>query len=673
MPAPVAGANSRPLRIRRAGCHDLSMRRLFVFDRAIGSWADFRSGLWVILLLLPFPARPEYPAVAALVELALMLQLEHAPQWRYLLHQPAGGDRARSRVDSAHFFLGAAGQTDPRAELVASIRALYGATNDPATSAAICQFPARWLFLQRALGLDSAATLPPCPAYRRWRAEVGAERVTLVFASAYLGNPSSMFGHTLLRLDGSAAHQSSPLLAYAVNFSAQAPAQPGIGFAWRGLTGGYPGRFGLYPYYAKVKEYARIENRDLWEYPLQLTAAELEMLLAHVWELRDVAFDYYFLDENCSLQLLALLQVARPEAVLTEAFSGWVLPVDTIRQLQAQPGLLGQRVYRPALQSELAQQLAALPAELQAHLHALLAEGVGPATLALPQRDQARLAEVMHGLAYYRLRQREAAGRDEAQAEMRALRAQLETALSWRSQLVVPADFPPLRAPAAPEQGHRSQRLSFGLRWGEAGGPAQLLGYRPALHDGSDPAAGYTPGSAIEFLHLRLSVRHERLRLDALELLEIVSRPPRSAFFQPWSWQLAMGYRRPAIDAPGQAYVDTGWGASWSTASGLSGFAQARASALADAHGRSALAAGIELGAHWSGPFRSGTQIQALWIEPVWDSGPSSAAAELTTGLSALRWIQHWPLGRDLGLRFEARRGFAPRQERLELGIAHYF
>ena len=35
-------------------------------------------------------------------------------------------------------------------------------------------------------------------------------------------------------------------------------------------------------------------------------------MLKHLWELQGIAFDYYYFDENCSWQLLGLLEVARP-------------------------------------------------------------------------------------------------------------------------------------------------------------------------------------------------------------------------------------------------------------------------------------------------------------------------------------------------------------------------
>jgi hypothetical protein len=93
---------------------------------------------------------------------------------------------------------------------------------------------ARYEWLRQALDFDPGR-LParPCAAYLRWKAELEAEAATLVFTSAYLNNPASLFGHTLLRLDRRGESGSTPLLAHAVGYAAddrgsKCQATPGI-------------------------------------------------------------------------------------------------------------------------------------------------------------------------------------------------------------------------------------------------------------------------------------------------------------------------------------------------------------------------------------------------------------------------------------------------------------
>lgn len=89
----------------------------------------------------------------------------------------------------------------------------------------------------------------------------------------------------------------------------------------------------MQPYYKLVRTYSDLESRDLWEYRLNLTPAQLQRLLEHAWELRDIHFDYYFFRENCALQqLLTLLETLIP-LMLSDRFTLWTLPADTLRLL----------------------------------------------------------------------------------------------------------------------------------------------------------------------------------------------------------------------------------------------------------------------------------------------------------------------------------------------------
>ena len=237
----------------------------------------------------------------------------------------------KSEADGLGFFLaGAAGRRDPDAELAASLRAFF-APGPPDDGHAQCRFPARWDWLQRTLGIDPArAPHPTCHDYDFWRTGISAQAATLVYATAYINSPASMYGHTFLRLSR-ATGEGNLLLDYIVNFAADVDTENGVLYALKGLTGGFPGRFYVMPYYVKVQEYSNIESRDLWEYQLSLSPEQVRRLVMHAWETRTTRFDYYFFTRNCSYQLLTLLEVADPSLHLSDQFHGAVIPADTVR------------------------------------------------------------------------------------------------------------------------------------------------------------------------------------------------------------------------------------------------------------------------------------------------------------------------------------------------------
>ena len=62
--------------------------------------------------------------------------------------------------------------------------------------------------------------MPHCPEFEEFQSRINIKDTYLVFPVAYLNSPSSMFGHTFLRLK--AEDKKNPLLDYAVNFAADA-------------------------------------------------------------------------------------------------------------------------------------------------------------------------------------------------------------------------------------------------------------------------------------------------------------------------------------------------------------------------------------------------------------------------------------------------------------------
>jgi len=509
-------------------------------------WAGVAGLLWLAVMGVAQAEDAQVADVAALQARAAERGLADSARWRTLLHYEPDwlGQGLHSTVASDSFFLAPTGRTDPAAELDATLEALAsGRWIEGRDKSADCVFIARRKFLVDALGL-APHTLggAQCDAYRRWRAALSPDRISLIFPTAFPNSPSSMFGHTLLRIDSSRAARGTELLSYAVNFAAAAGDDAkGLGFAWKGLTGGYPGIFGLFPYYEKVKQYAWIEHRDVWAYPLDLNGAETERLVDHLWEMDGVRFDYYFLTKNCSYQLLSLLEVARPELRLTEKYSWYAIPADTIRTLADVPGLMETPLFRPSLETTLRWQADQLDADQRSLARELTADEVAfdaPRLTRLAPAERAAVLEVAHDYLYYRLQSEpESAPADQAHAN---------AILLERSRIARPSPFTEVPTPETPpDQGHRTLRLAASTIY-EADDLSLGLRLRPAYHDLLDDPGGYTDGAEINFLDLGLRVDPDdgELRVDDLQLLNIVSLSPRNDLFKPISFQIDTGLRR---------------------------------------------------------------------------------------------------------------------------------
>jgi Domain of unknown function (DUF4105) len=456
--------------------------------------------------------------------------------------------RISSLADDPAFFLAPDGKHDPEAELEATLAALFSDEVRPLPGAPQVEQPLRCAFLARARWLRGAlavdpARLPdrPCDAYERWHATLNPIGVTLVFAEAFMGNPASMFGHTLLRLDTRETGGPQELLGWAINFAGITGNEGGPLYAIKGLFGLYPGYFDVGPYSQKVKSYGDWENRDIWEYELRLSAEEIDRMLEHLWELQGVDFDYYYFDENCSFQLLWLLESARPDLHLTDRFPLWVIPADTVRAVVRQSGLLGAVSYRPSAETELRFEVRRLGAD-DRRLARLIREGAvapdDPLVLSLPPERRAAVL----GVAYDELRYSYLARQvDRASSAPRSRQI-----LVARSDVPVQGSpFPPVPTPAwRPDQGHGSARFSLmgGYRAGEPYVEARI---RPALHRIIDPPGGYPRGSEIQFLDvaLRFFPDQGELRLYEATLLDLRSLVPYDRTFRHLSYAFDTGLR----------------------------------------------------------------------------------------------------------------------------------
>lgn len=489
-------------------------------------------------------------------------------EWLQLLHYtPAWRPgRWRNFVDDPAFFLSPEGPHDPAAELDATLAALLA---DPAVQ---CRFPARrqWL-ADRLGGLGEALPAAPCDDYAQWRGVLAAREAVLVFAASYLNSPSSMYGHTFLRFDSAAPERSTPMLGYALNFGATIPPdENGLVYAWRGLFGGYPGQFAAGPYFEKLREYSRLESRDLWEYRLNLTAAELDRLLAHVWELRDINFDYYFFDENCSLRLLELLDVARPGHDLADEFPNYAIPIDTVRAV-IDAGMVAGVDYRPATRTTLRHEITLLDAG-ERRLARRLADEAGVGASAQFRALAPERQRLVVNVAYQFLRDRAVhatPSRETARQNFELLRLVNQTAAAQPPE--------PAPRPTAPEDGHRTALLAVTAGLEEDTGFADLE-WRLSYHDLLDPAPGYPTGASLNMGRLVLRLKEGgRLQLQRFDVLEITSLSPRDRFFRPWSWRVNAGFDRQWTAGDDELATQVNAGFGWTAAAGeaLTAFALA--------------------------------------------------------------------------------------------------
>ena len=509
----------------------------------------------LLLFLMVFPAPLMAGEDLYLPELLLKaeeMKLSEQREWHVLMHYAPRmmGSGVISLADDDDFFLNENGKTDPAAELESTLISFFLSepTSDQSPQ---CRFPARFAWLKKSLAMDtSRLPRPHCKTLEIWLGNLSVDGVTLVFPVAYLNNPASMFGHTFLRLDSHAERNATDLLAWTVNFAARTEENQGLGYAFKGLFGGYQGTFTLEKYFFRVKEYGDLENRDLWEYQLDFSGEEILRLQLHLWELLPVDFDYYFLDENCSFQLLSLLEAARPEMKLSEQFPLDVIPSDTVRAVNAEPGLLKNATYRPSGRKILLSRVDQLDPEYQELAKALALSEIqvdDSAMKALSEHSRAQVLELASEYIAYLNAVFQKENRKPGSVINEDLTYQL---LVERSELPVSQQRPEIPEPETrPDQGHSSRRIGIQYGYEE---PWQYLelDLRWAYHDLYDPGGGYVDGAQIEMFKpsFRIYPEKSRFQLEAFDIVSIISAAPRNRFIKPLSWEVSAAVKRERFD-----------------------------------------------------------------------------------------------------------------------------
>lgn len=448
-------------------------------------------------------------------------ELAFSKEWLALGHyQNAFWGGYKSTPDNSEFFNAPDGQTNPEAELRATID-LFNSDKDDKK----CYFPARYRFLLN--HHINVKPFPKCPEYEKFKADLAPRGITLLYTDAYMNNPSSLFGHVLFRID--TRRQGTQLMAHGANYGAMVDRNAnGLFFAVLGLTGGYMGSWTVKPYYDVINLYNNIENRDIWEFSLDLTDEELVFFIAHLWEIGQTQARYFFFSENCAYMLLELLDAVRPELGLAARFDKHVIPVSTVKVI-AQKGLVSNEVYRPSRQSRIQSLYDDMSdTEKKVLLRLIFKDEYQPDDLT--EQEQARVLQAAYEYFQYAYIKRD--------LDLTTYRRKSFFAL--KQQSVLPEfSFEVKQRKKSPIVAHDAARFSAaqGVR---AGKPFFQVQMKPAYHTLTDSSVGLLSGAEINLLEtaVRYYERDNRLVLQHFDIVSLRSLSPINALFQPVSYNV---------------------------------------------------------------------------------------------------------------------------------------
>lgn len=462
------------------------------------------------------------------------LELSKERYWHLLLHMP----NEESEIDDSRFFFAVDGKKNAQSELDATLNALFHETSFDDNSTA-CRFPARKAWLEEKLGITDFPKVT-CTEYDTILKRLSPKSATLVFPSAHINSPASMFGHTFIRLNSA---YKSRLLAYAINYAADADSTKtnGVIFAIKGLFGGYYGLYSLLPYYEKLKEYRDTEKRDVWEYNLNLSEEEILKMVRHIWELNGTHSYYYFFTENCSYNMLWLIEVARPSIHLREYFNYEIIPLETVHAAKEE-NIITDVYYRASKRTILLKyeklldkKYIHMPKEL-VNSKITLKDIIDTKTIS----DQQKMYILEASIEFLEYSYSKNNMDKEKYLELFHNFTKARASLGHGKVLEI-------KMPKDPINGHKAIKISTGYGYRENKNLG-FLGIRPAYHDLEDSNYGFLRGTQIEFANLEISFTNQSVKVEDATILSIASIAQRSEFFDSFSWRTKFAWDNNFID-----------------------------------------------------------------------------------------------------------------------------
>lgn len=560
-------------------------------------------GLSISSCMFMFHKTAESAEIDSFLSDDLLSDIASSEEWLRLLYYGHSWFEGRKGVvDSDGFYLSGS-KADAHAELLATLEAFslsqdeFEDINDHPR----CLFPARFRYLKRVAPVYTES-LPKlsCPDLEEYVSTWSPRRLTMIFSDYLINNPVSMFGHVFLRFESET--KKSRMLDLTVSFAAQPEFSSALYMALTGPFGGMPGLFFAEPYYIKFQQYSNHEGRDLWEYTLNLNSEEVSNVFYSLWEVGRHRIDYFYLDDNCALLLLAVLETARPDIELSRSLRGIVTPVDTVKAVVRNASLIENITYRPSSASRLKQRYSDLEGPLERTAFVSLVE-LEKQVEDLPQSDsllsdlQTRLNKILADLDSERVQSevldaileygdhkyKLALGKTLEEAGAQAYRQLVLVARSRRRHPPRVIERPSDR----PDLGHDTFRVGLlgGVQKGSAS-PELLdqftLSVRPALRDLKSPAIGYPNNFAIEFFHTEVALEGAALGsadrssidvyLKSFTLFETNSRPNLFDPLRSPSWNVKLGYKNLDCVEVGLNYgrcaesvLAFGFGVTWSS------------------------------------------------------------------------------------------------------------
>lgn len=361
-----------------------------------------------------------------------------------------------------------------------------------------------------------------CPSYEAWSLNGSTESISIIFATGFLGNPASYYGHTLLKMNSHKSTSATKLEDVTVNYGAIVPPGEGaIPYLLKGVFGGYDAGFTHIQYYFHNHNYGENELRDLWEYEINLTPEELELVLGHAWEVLGERYTYYFAKRNCAYRLAELLEVVDGIDIIPDN-PFWIVPQALVQKVaQSHKGdtpLVQNIVYHPSRQSRLYSKFSSLNTDQKKiveqtvkDIEVLESDGFS----GLDVSDKQLVLDTL--LDYYQYI------RDADLLDQDINNTHYHKVLAKRYLIPVGENASPSDLKNSPHKGRKPSMINLGAVHNNEFGSGTSFLFRPAYYDALDADFGHIKNASLSMFETRLVVFDSDIKLRKLDFVNIES------------------------------------------------------------------------------------------------------------------------------------------------------
>jgi hypothetical protein len=472
--------------------------------------------------------------IAEYINKAKTLQLSKKPYWSKLLHYVDG----ESIIEEDEFFLSKDGKTDKEDELVKTIESFLK------DSSSTCRYPARYKWIDSYLHLNTKPST--CKDLDKYLKD-DFKNISIVFTAPRYNSPSSMFGHTFLKVDSKYTH-------YAINYSAVIPDDTDpISYFVKGGSGGFLSHYEFLIFDIKDFEYRKEEFRDLISYNLTLSKDEINNIMLHLYEIKDTNEPYYFTSRNCSSEILKLLDMAKYNSDMAKELSTITLPIDVVYILENN-NLIDKISVKYSKLKLFNKHLETLSDDEKKILFKVIHKKMS--TDELDKLEISRESKVNIILAAKTYIQMNMMAKNLDSSYVSSLINLIKLDIKYKIDNKKAKDIPLKENPIS----NKYHKLSMGSRSMQDAKTQYNIAYRYIYSNRFDLLSNEQQNGSIEFLDMRLRYVDDEISVDNITILNVESLPISNEFFTQNTSNMIFGSKRLFYDDALYSYFEYAYG-----------------------------------------------------------------------------------------------------------------